>query len=57
MADERQMKINRRNFWGGIWHGDFLALGVSLTQPTTVLSAFFADLTNSTLWVGGFRLC
>jgi len=30
-----------------------LALGVSLTQPTTVISAFVADLTGSTVWVGG----
>ncbi len=43
----------RRNFIGGLWHGAFLALGVSLTQPTTVISAFIADLTGSTIWVGG----
>jgi len=43
----------RRNFLGGLWHGAFLALGVSLTQPTTVISAFVADLTGSTIWVGG----
>lgn len=43
----------RRNFFGGLWHGAFLALGVSLTQPTTVISALMADLTNSTVWVGG----
>jgi len=43
----------RRNFIGGLWHGAFLALGVSLTQPTTVISAFVADLTGSTVWVGG----
>jgi MFS family permease len=45
--------INRRNFIGGLWHGSFLALGVSLTQPNTVISAFVADLTGSTVWVGG----
>jgi len=45
--------IERRNFIGGLWHGAFLALGVSLTQPTTVISAFVADLTGSTIWVGG----
>jgi MFS family permease len=45
--------LNRRNFIGGLWHGAFLALGVSLTQPTTVISAFVADLTGSTVWVGG----
>ncbi|MBE9525290.1 MAG: MFS transporter [Chloroflexi bacterium] len=44
---------NRRNFIGGMWHGAFLALGVSLTQPTTVISAFVSDLTGSTIWVGG----
>jgi MFS family permease len=42
-----------RNFIGGLWHGAFLALGVSLTQATTVISAFVADLTGSTVWVGG----
>ena len=45
--------FDRRNFFGGLWHGAFLALGVSLTQPTTVISAFIADLTGSTVWVGG----
>ncbi len=45
--------VNRRNFAAGMWHGAFLALGVSLTQPTTVISAFVADLTGSTVWVGG----
>ena len=45
--------VDRRNFFGGLWHGAFLALGVSLTQPTTVISAFVADLTGSTIWVGG----
>ncbi len=44
---------NRRNFIAGLWHGGFLALGVSLTQPTTVISAFVAELTGSTVWVGG----
>jgi len=44
---------DRRNFIAGLWHGAFLALGVSLTQPTTVISAFVADLTGSTVWVGG----
>jgi len=43
----------RRNFIGGLWHGAFLALGVSLTQEATVISAFVADLTGSTVWVGG----
>ncbi len=45
--------FNRRNFIAGLWHGAFLALGVSLTQPTTVISAFVAELTGSTVWVGG----
>jgi MFS family permease len=45
--------MNRRNFIAGLWHAAFLALGVSLTQPTTVISAFVADLTGSTVWVGG----
>jgi MFS family permease len=42
-----------RNFAGGLWHGAFLALGMALTQPTTVISAFVAELTGSTIWVGG----
>ncbi|MBU1661284.1 MAG: hypothetical protein KKD28_07410 [Chloroflexi bacterium] len=37
------ISINRRNFITGMWHGAFLALGVSLTQPTTVISAFVAE--------------
>ncbi len=44
---------DRRNFIGGLWHGAFLALGMALTQPTTVISAFVAELTGSTIWVGG----
>lgn len=54
-ADRRQSaaSLNRRNFVGGLWHWAFLTLGVSLTQPTTVISAFVADLTGSTIWVGG----
>ncbi|MGD8627084.1 MAG: MFS transporter [Anaerolineae bacterium] len=43
----------RRNFIGGLWHGAFLALGMALTQPTTVIAAFVAELTGSTVWVGG----
>jgi predicted MFS family arabinose efflux permease len=50
---QSQTSVNRRNFIAGLWHGVFLALGVSLTQPTTVISAFVADLTGSTVWVGG----
>lgn len=48
-----ESSVNRRNFAAGLWHGAFLALGVSFTQPTTVISAFVADLTGSTVWVGG----
>ena len=43
----------RRNFFGGLWHGAFLAVGMALTQPTTVIASFVADLTGSTVWVGG----
>jgi MFS family permease len=43
----------RRSFFGGLWHGAFLALGMALTQPVTVVAAFIADLTGSTVWVGG----
>ncbi len=48
-----ESSVNRRNFVAGLWHGAFLALGVSFTQPTTVIAAFVADLTGSTVWVGG----
>jgi len=50
-----QMKksVIRRNFIAGLWHGSFISFGISLTQPTTVISAFVADLTGSTVWVGG----
>ena len=46
-------RTERRNFLGGLWHGAFLALGMALTQPTTVIAAFVAELTGSTVWVGG----
>jgi len=42
----------RRNFFAMLWHGAFLSLGMALTQPTTVIAAFIADLTGSTVWVG-----
>ncbi|MBN1438559.1 MAG: MFS transporter [Anaerolineales bacterium] len=45
--------FSRRNFFGGLWHGAFLALGMALTQPATVLPAFIVELTGSTVWVGG----
>lgn len=55
MFDDNQKlpKINTRNFFAGLWHWVFLSMGVSLTQPTTVISAFVADLTGSMIWVGG----
>lgn len=53
IEEKSELTNNRRNFIGGLWHGAFLALGVSLTQPTTIISAFIADLTGSTVWVGG----
>ncbi|MCD6521033.1 MAG: MFS transporter [Anaerolineae bacterium] len=43
----------KRSFFGALWHGAFLALGTALTQPSTVINAFIADLTGSTSWVGG----
>lgn len=49
---QTELANTRRNFMGGLWHGAFLALGVSLTQEATVISAFVADLTGSTVWVG-----
>jgi MFS family permease len=54
-VNQRQLtaSLNHRNFIAGLWHGAFMTLGVSLTQPTTVISAFVADLTGSTIWVGG----
>jgi MFS family permease len=45
--------IERRNFVGGLWHGALLALGMAFTQPTTVIASFVAELTGSTVWVGG----
>ena len=50
---KRLTKTERRNIFGGLWHGSFLAFGTSLTQPTTVIAAFVASLTGSTIWVGG----
>jgi len=50
---EKDESTIRRNFLGGLWHSAFLTLGVSLTQPTTVIAAFAAELTGSTVWVGG----
>jgi len=47
------LTLERRNFFSALWHGAFLALGTSLTQPTTVIAAFVAELTGSTIWVGG----
>jgi MFS family permease len=43
----------RRNFFGALWHGAFLALGTALTQPETAIAAFVVELTGSTVWVGG----
>jgi Na+/melibiose symporter-like transporter len=51
--ERRLTAAERRNFFGGLWHGAFLALGMALTQPTTVIAAFVAELTGSTVWVGG----
>jgi MFS family permease len=45
--------VERRNFFGGLWHGAFLVFGMALTRPTTVIAAFVAELTGSTVWVGG----
>lgn len=47
------MNQANRGFLGGLWHGAFLGLGMSLTHPTTVIAAFVSDLTGSTIWVGG----
>jgi MFS family permease len=52
MIIERKTLL-RRNFVAALWHGAFLALGTALTQPTIVIAAFVADLTGSTVWVGG----
>jgi hypothetical protein len=51
--EEALTATERRNFFGGLWHAAFLALGMALTQPTTVIASFVADLTGSTVWVGG----
>jgi MFS family permease len=52
-AGAMSSNLERRNFLGALWHGAFLALGTALTQPATVIVAFVADLTGSTVWVGG----
>ncbi len=46
-------KTEKINFAAALWHGAFLALGVALTQPDTVIASFVTDLTGSTVWVGG----
>jgi len=53
MHNEQFTAEERRNLFGALWHGAFLALGMALTQPTVVIAAFVADLTGSTVWVGG----
>jgi hypothetical protein len=53
MKREGLSATDRGNFMAGLWHGAFLAVGLSLTQPTTVISAFVAGLTGSAVWVGG----
>jgi hypothetical protein len=50
---QSELSTNRRNFIAGLWHGAFLAFGMALTDPTTVISAFVSNLTGSTVWVGG----
>lgn len=51
--DSQTQLITRWGFIGGLWHAALLALGMALTQPTTVIAAFVSDLTGSTVWVGG----
>jgi MFS family permease len=48
-----RLPVDQRNFAAGLWHGAFLAMGVSMTDPTTVISSLVVDLTGSTVWVGG----
>ncbi|MFN2223540.1 MAG: MFS transporter [Candidatus Promineifilaceae bacterium] len=48
-----RINVNQRNFVAGLWHGAFLAMGVAITDPSTVISSFVVDLTGSTVWVGG----
>lgn len=49
----RENATLHRNFFGALWHGAFLALGTTLTQPETAIAAFVVELTGSTVWVGG----
>ncbi len=51
--DTNTADIARWGFIGGLWHAALLAMGMALTQPTTVIAAFVSDLTGSTVWVGG----
>ncbi len=53
IRDQGQYNASKRSFFGGLWHGAFLAVGMALTQPTTVVAAFISELTGSTVWVGG----
>lgn len=45
--------LRRLDFVGGVWHGAFLAVGMTLVDPNAVLPAFIIDLTGSPIWVGG----
>lgn len=53
MQKETLTAVERRNLYRALWHGMFLAIGMALTRPTTIIVAFISDLTGSQLWVGG----
>jgi len=53
VREQDETNAAKRSFFGGLWHGAFLAMGMALTQPSTVVAAFVAELTGSTVWVGG----
>ena len=48
-----QQPLRRVDFVGGVWHGAFLAVGMTLVDPNAVIPAFVIDLTGSPIWVGG----
>ncbi len=41
------------DFAGGVWHGAFLGTAMAFANVSVVLPAFVAELTGSSLWVGG----
>ena len=47
------MTTGWRNIAGGVWHGAFLATALAFANVSVVVPAFVAELTGSSIWVGG----